>query len=203
VVANIDYISQPRTGKPLKFEYTSDMMEAELVDGIRRGDDMAFKRLFDQYYVSLSAFATEYVKSYDAGREVVQEVLLKIWNMRETWAPTGSLKTYLYRAVFNQALNYIKKEANRRRFEAQAAYESDARMLPADDYTQARELQRAIRDAVRMLPPKRQMIYVLHRQHGLPIKEIAVIMDISQKTVENQMGEALRFIRERLSGWSA
>jgi RNA polymerase sigma-70 factor (ECF subfamily) len=46
------------------------------------------------------------------------------------------------------------------------------------------------------------MIYILHRQHGLPIKEIAVIMDISPKTVENQMGEALRFIRERLSGYS-
>jgi RNA polymerase sigma-70 factor (ECF subfamily) len=186
----------------LTAEHPSDMMEPELVDRIRRGDTLAFKKLFDQYYVPLSAFATEYVKSYDAGREVVQEVMLKIWNMRETWTPTGSLKTYMYRAVFNQALNYIKKEANRRRFEAEAAYESDGGVLPADDFIHARELQRAIRDTVRMLPPKRQMIYILHRQHGLPIKEIAVIMDISPKTVENQMGEALRFIRERLSGYS-
>lgn len=183
-------------------EHHPDFAANELVEQIRAGDTYAFKKLFDQYYVPLSAFATEYVKSYDAGREVVQEVMVKVWNMRESWTPTGSLKTYMYRAVFNQALNHIKKESNRRRFESQAATQSDEKMHPTDDYTHARELQRAIRDTVRMLPPKRQMIYVLHRQHGLPIREIAAIMDISPKTVENQMGEALRFLRGKLSGFS-
>lgn len=173
--------------------------EAKHIQQIREGNTTAFKSLFDKYYVPLSAFASEYVRSYDAGREVVQEVFVKIWSTKEEWNPKGAIKPYLYKAVFNQALNYKKKEDTRKKYEAVASTDYEyVDENTIEDKIRIKELRIAIRDAVRQLPPKRQMVFVLHRQHGLAVKEIAQIMGITPKTVENQMTEALKFLRSKL-----
>lgn len=181
-------------GIPINLE-----QEKKHIEKIREGNTVAFKMLFDKYYVQLSAFASEYVRSYDAGREVVQEVFVKIWSTREDWNPKGSIKPYMYKAVYNQALNFKKKEETRKKYESAAS--ADYEYVDEDAIEskfRIKELRLALRDAVRQLPPKRQMVYVLHRQHGLSIKEISLIMGISPKTVENQMTEALRFLRTKL-----
>lgn len=176
-----------------------DEFDIRTVERIREGNPVAFKSLFEKYYVQLSAFASEYVRSYDAGREVVQEVFIKIWSAKEEWNPKGPIKPYLYKAVFNQAINFVKKENTRKRYEDAASSEFDTIDENTIENTiRVKELRLAIRDAVRQLPPKRHTIFILHRQHGLSIKEIAVIMSISPKTVENQMTEALRFLRSKL-----
>lgn len=174
-------------------------IEKKWVDGVRLGDALAFRSLFDRYYVQLSSFATEYVKSYDAGREVAQEVFIKIWSSKESFSIEGSLKSYLYRAVYHQALNYIEKETRRRNYEQQAAITEEESSEHADDRIIASEVRIAIREAVRQLPPKRNLVFVLHRQHGLSIKEVAQVLNVSPKTVENQMTEAMKFLRTKLN----
>lgn len=174
-------------------------IENRWIEGIRHGDPSAFKMVFDKYYIQLSTFASEYVKSYDAGREVAQEVFLKIWASREKLVVTGSLKSYLYKAVYHQSLNYIEKEKKRKQFEQQSVLEQDQSSDKTDDNLIANEVRLAIREAVRKLPPKRNLVFVLHRQHGLSIKEVAAVMNISPKTVENQMTEAMKFLREKLN----
>lgn len=174
-------------------------LESQWVEGIRNGDSAAFKSVFDRYYIQLATFATEYVKSFDAGREVAQEVFIKIWASREKFCVTGTLKPYLYRAVYHQALNYLEKEQRRRQYEQQAANESDVSSQSADDDILASEIRIAIREAVRQLPPKRNLVFVLHRQHGLSIKEVASVLNVSPKTVENQMTEAMKFLRIKLN----
>ncbi len=174
-------------------------IEKKWVEDVRQGDAMAFRSLFDRYYVQLSSFATEYVKSYDAGREVAQEVFIKIWSSKDSFSIEGSLKSYLYRAVYHQALNYIEKEARRRKYEQQAAIPEEESSEQADDRVIASEVRIAIREAVRLLPPKRNLVFVLHRQHGLSIKEVAQVLNVSPKTVENQMTEAMKFLRKRLN----
>lgn len=174
-------------------------IENRWIDAIRQGDSSAFKLVFDRYYIQLSTFASEYVKSFDAGREVAQEVFLKIWASREKLQITGSLKSYLYKAVYHQSLNYIDKEKKRRQYEQLAITEMDQSSEKADDHLIENEVRLAIREAVRKLPPKRNLVFVLHRQHGLSIKEVAAVMNISPKTVENQMTEAMKFLREKLN----
>lgn len=174
-------------------------LEKKWIEGVRNSDALSFRALFDRYYVQLSSFATEYVKSYDAGREVAQEVFIKIWASRESFSIDGSLKSYLYRAVYHQALNYIEKENKRRNYEQQAAIRSEESSEGADDRIIASEVRIAIREAVRQLPPKRNLVFVLHRQHGLSIKEVAQVLNVSPKTVENQMTEAMKFLRDKLN----
>ena len=192
----IEKQDQTHVLKPTPFNVEQ---EKNHIEQIREGNAMAFKTLFDKYYVPLSAFASEYVRSYDAGREVVQEVFVKIWSNKEEWNPKGSIKPYLYKSVYNQALNFKKKEDTRKKYESAAS--ADYEYVDEDaieSKIRIKELRIAIRDAVRLLPPKRHMVFVLHRQHGLSIKEIALIMGITPKTVENQMTEALKFLRTKL-----
>ena len=174
-------------------------IENRWIEGIRQGDSYAFKMDFDKYYIQLSTFSSEYVKSYDAGREVAQEVFLKIWASREKLVVTGSLKSYLYKSVYHQSLNYIEKEKKRKQYEQLAVIEQDQSSDKTDDNLIVSEVRLAIREAVRKLPPKRNLVFVLHRQHGLSVKEVAAVMNISPKTVENQMTEAMKFLREKLN----
>ncbi len=167
------------------------------VERIRDGDEQAFEELFHAFYPRLCAFAVTYVGSYDAARDVVQDVFLKIWKRRTRWRLHTSLKSYLYQAVRNQSLNHRKSE-QRRRDREQASRPGGA-ALAAEDEVLRKELGEAIWAAIDQLPPRRRRAFVLHRQHGLTYKEVAQVMGTQPKTVENQIGRALKFLRKELS----
>ncbi|MCC5925565.1 MAG: RNA polymerase sigma-70 factor [Bacteroidetes bacterium] len=180
----------------------AQLIESEWIEGIRAGDERAFRKLFDRFYTPLAVFAAEHVGSYDAGREITQEVFIKIWNKRADWNPAaGALKTYLYRAVYNQCLNYIKKETTRKKYEEESSQLVLAVSDPADDSTMEHELMAALDRAVKRLPKRRQAVFVLHRQHEMSVKEVAEVLDISPKTVENLMGLALKDLRMALENF--
>lgn len=172
----------------------------EWVARIREGDRAAFRDVFHTYYSPLCAFAASYVGSTDRARDVVQEVFLSLWERRAQWTLRGSLKAYLYQAVRNRALN-----ATRDRDTRQQAYAHHERRRngsvrrTAEDRTYYHQLEGAVDRAVDQLPPRRRMVFLLHRQHGLTYAEIAQTMQITRKTVENQMGRALKFLRRRLT----
>ena len=177
----------------------SEALEREHIDKIRQGDECAFKEIFLAYYPRLCALAADYLKSHDLGREVVQEVFLGIWERRRSWHPEGPLRPYLYRAVCNRSINHIKKHQTRR--EAASHYAKTAVISEnnVDHEFDLKELNKILWEAVAKLPKKRYLIFVLHRRHQLSYKEIAQSMDISVKTVENQMGQALKFLRKELT----
>jgi len=177
--------------------------EERCVEGIRSGDEDAFKEVFLQYFVPLSSLAADFVGSYDLGREIVQEVFLHIWERRVNWSPNGPLKPYLYQAVCNRAINHIKREKSRR--EAMERYYDDMISIAesgAENENDLREMTRAIWKVVNKLPRRRYLVFVMHKLHGLSYREIAFSMDISVKTVENQMGRALKFLREEMKSKS-
>lgn len=167
---------------------------------IRRGDRQAFKEMFYAYYPRLCAFAAEYVGSYNRARDVVQEVLLAIWERRREWEVHGSLKSYLYQAVRNRALNAVRRDDTRRRaYDTIKQNTASATDRTAEDQIHYHQLSEAVRHAVAQLPARRRMVFLLHRKHGFTYAEIGQIMDITSKTVENQMGRALKFLREQLT----
>ena len=175
--------------------------EVELIEKIKNGDKPAFKEIFEMYYDSLARFAYRHVQSRTLAEEVVQDVFLWIWENRERWQVNRSLKTYLFKAVRNKAIDYWRKQQTRHSYLDQYSTENEKNpsFIDLPDNANGDEFLNAARDAIEELPERRRMVYKLSRLEGLTYKEIAEVMEISPKTVETQMSRALDFLRKELS----
>jgi RNA polymerase sigma-70 factor (ECF subfamily) len=171
------------------------------VERIRAGDPAAFERLFLTYHASLCAFGYRYLGARDLAEEIVQEVFLFVWERRETWEVRSSVKSYLYTAVRNAALSYLRHErvVRHRQREAIALFETSS--AGADLEAAAAEIAAAVRRAVGRLPERCRLVFTLHREQGLTYAEIAQVLGISPRTVEVQMGRALKSLRRALADY--
>jgi len=174
--------------------------ERTWIDGVQNGDEEAFEQMFRAYYPQLCRFAAEYVDSPNRARDLVQDVFLRIWERRREWTLRRSLKAYLYRAVRNRALNEVRHQDTKHEVEADLEYRTDGRdRRTAVDAVHAGGLSAEVEEAIRALPERRRVAFLLHRRHGLTYREIARAMGITPKTVENQIGRALKALREKLA----
>ena len=173
--------------------------EEEWVEGIRRGDERAFEALFRAYCENLCTFALHQVRSPEVAEDLVHDLFCDLWDRRQRWNPQGPVKAYLYRATYNKALNWLKHRRVTKRWAAQAEREEQPPQEGPEDVRRRRELEQAMREAVEALPSRRRLVYRMARQQGMSYAEIAAALGISAKTVENQMGRALKLLRERLA----
>lgn len=182
---------------------TRDAGDRELVSRIHDGDEGAFAALFDEYVVPLCIFVLSYVQSRETAADVVHDVFLRIWQRRDELEIRDSVKAYLYRATRNRALNLIRRETLEQRWKDEAALESAAApassVLPVDESMDRDTLVAAVERVAAELPERCRMVFLLRWRDGLRHGEIAEVMGISPKTVENQMTRALRTLRERLA----
>ncbi len=171
------------------------------MERIRAGDPTAFERLFLTYHPGLCAFAYRYLGAPDLAEEIVQEVVLFIWERRETWDVRSSVKSYLYTAVRNAALSYLRHErvVRHRQTEARALFETSS--AGADFEAAAADAAAAVRRAIERLPERCRLVFTLHREQGLTYAEVAQVLGISPKTVEVQMGRALKSLRSALADY--
>jgi RNA polymerase sigma-70 factor (ECF subfamily) len=157
------------------------------------------ERLFEQFHGVLVAYAYGFLKSPEDAKEIVQDVFISVWNNRERLQLESDLKAYLYAATKNKCLNFIQKRKlptvslNIATADANTDYNPEAELEVA-------ELRAEIFDEVSKLPVKCREIFILSRQDGMSHKKIAQYLGISEKTVENQIGIALKRIRQRLYG---
>ena len=175
--------------------------EAAWVECIRAGDPAAFEALFHAYHAPLCAFAYRYLEARDLAEEIVQEIFLFVWERRETWEVRTSVKSYLFTAVRNAALSYLRHERVVRRREAETVERFDGPSAGADAEAAAAETLAAVQQAVSRLPERCRLVFTLHREQGLTYSEVAEVLGISPKTVETQMGRALRSLRKALAGF--
>ena len=180
--------------------------EAEWVRRIRRGDDAAFEALFLAYYERLVRFAYGFVKTRSAAEEVVQDLFLNVWARREQWAVHDTVRTYLYSATRNHALNRLRRGGLEQRWvesvvDADDTFAIIPRSAPANERVELAELDEAIRKAIDQLPPRARETFILSRQHNLSYEQIAEVMDVSVKTVQEQIWRTLRTLRVSLAGW--
>jgi len=174
--------------------------DRDLLDLLRSGDQGAFQQIFRSHYTRLVGLAGAMLRDTAAGEEIVQDVMLELWRRRETLVIETTLQAYLFRATRNRALNVLRHARVAQRAEPLMRAESPA-PARADDAVAEAEIQRALAAAVAALPDRCRETFELSRVHGLSYAEIARVMDISVKTVEAQMGKALRLLRERLAPW--
>lgn len=180
--------------------------DRELVERIRRGDPAAFELLFRSYYDQLCTFAEGYLRSFSEAEDLVDDVFLRVWERRADWKLSASVKSYLYGSVRNAVIDRLKHRRVVDRVHnlvgrehsvpgaGQAAPASDERLESAD-------LQVALQHAVDSLPERCRHTHLLRWRHGLTYAEIAEVMGVSIKTVENQLARALQLLRERLACW--
>ncbi len=132
--------------------------------------------------------------------EIAQEVMLELWRRRESLKLEQGFGAYLIRSTRNRALNYIRHQRIVARELAAATIE--ARESPGTDAeTLGVELERVVREAIDALPERSREVFLLSREQGLRYLEIAAVLEISVKTVEKRMGQALAELRERLQPW--
>lgn len=179
-----------------------DKADKRLAGAIRAGDEDAFEALFFKYYQPLWRFACGYVDSTAIAEDLVQDVYATIWEKREQLETVGNIRSYLYRAVKNQALDWRKHEAVIEKYEQQIdlqlydePYETGPSHAAREGFTEAAQ------NAIENLPDHTRHIYKMSRSEGFTYPEIAHILDISVKTVESHISRALRMLRKRLAAY--
>ena len=145
----------------------------------------------------MCGFAGKYIDDKDEAEEVVQEVFFNYWSKKETLDIIGALEAYLYRSVRNACLNHLKHMQVRTKFVEQASLQEEE--CSFSNSIEVLELQVKIEDSIDQLPSERKKIFKLSREEGLKYREIADQLGLSVKTVETQMGKALKFLRENLT----
>lgn len=153
-----------------------------------------FEQLFKSNHKRLCLLANRIVNDTSEAKDIVQEVFIKVWHHKDNLT-NESLDSYLYKATTNTALNYLEKGNKFEKLNSDLNYHCSSL---TDQTISVKELENYVLKALNKLPPKCRVIFALNRFEGLRYKEIAEHLDISIKTVENQMGKALQIMREEL-----
>lgn len=177
--------------------------DLQIVDKIKGHDQSAFEYVFRRFYKELCNFALMYLKVEQASEEVVQETFINIWEKRQKLTIQSSLKAYLYVAVKNRSINYLKSQASQvsKKSHSTSADDNPIHIEEAASIEKAMhnaELQEVLEQAVGALPKRCGEIFTLARIQGMSYQQVADKLDISKKTVEAQMGIAFKKLREFL-----
>lgn len=170
-------------------------MEHELLHKLKIGNEKAYHAVFHDYFSVLVAFANKYISDLDLAREIVQVVFVKLFEKRQSLEITTSLKSYLYKMVYNDCMNAIKSK--KISFEHYSRYALQMDLLTDfHDVIDQTEKELRIYKALEKLPPQCKLIIQQSRLEGRKNKEIAEELNISIRTVETQISKALKLLRE-------
>ena len=173
------------------------------LQAMRENDEpLAFNALFKRYYVMLSRHIFKLTQNSEAAEELTDDIMVDLWNKRQKLDIQLSLKSYLYKAATFKAYDHLRKKSR-------TPQQSDLDNIPdlgqkgtqnADDNLKTEEVSRQINAALDKLPPKCRMVFELSRFKDYTYKQIAKEMEISVKTVENQISKALKILRGEIYG---
>jgi RNA polymerase sigma-70 factor (ECF subfamily) len=172
--------------------------DQQLVQSLQKGNVAAFDSLFEGYSPKLYGFAFKYFRNEHDAEELVQEVFVKVWENRRALKSEHSFKSYLFTIALNQIRKYFNKRATSLRYLESFRNDpefSDNQALHENDYELALQQINLI---IEQMPPRRREIFVKSKLEGKSSKEIAAELNISAGTVDNQVSEALRFIRTQI-----
>ena len=169
-----------------------------MIKGLRSGQESAYEQLFKEFYKPLTVFANSYVKDLETGKEIVQDLFVHLYEKRKTLVITTSVKSYLYQSVRNRCLNHIKHQQVQKSHHDQMKPELDF-SDNLEDKIRETELEHMVSKVVDQLPPQCKKIFNMSRVSGLSNGEIAEQLEISKRTVETQISNALKILREKLN----
>lgn len=173
--------------------------EEDVLIFLSKGDEKAFKWIYDRYGKSVFRAAYRYLGSKDIAKDVVQEVFSALWHKRETFKEIRNLESYLV----TMAHRYTYKELKKWAYEATNNQEyASGLILSSDDsdhLVRNNECDLLLAESIDALPPQQKLVFQLSREEGLTHEAIAKQMNLSQGTVKNHIVRALQQLRENLS----
>jgi RNA polymerase sigma-70 factor (family 1) len=169
-----------------------------LVISIRNDSREAFKLLYNRYNKKIYYFSLRYLGNIEETEELVQSVFISIWEHRKSLDESMAVKSYIYRSAVNYIYNYLKKKAIRTRYIESELQKDEVLSNQTLDLVLFHDLEKSINLIVKELPPQQQKIFRLSRFEGLSHEKIAKQLDLSVRTVENQIHRALSIIKNKL-----
>lgn len=166
---------------------------------LKKGDRMAFNTLFRKYYPLLCAYCKRFLDIEDS-EEVVQDIMLGLWENREKQEIKTSLSHYLFKAVYHGALARISRKKLKHKADT-FFYKEMQEMFGDVDVYAIKELEKRIDKAIETLPPTYKQAFVMHRFHHMSYKEIAETFNVSAKTIDYRMQQALKQLRIELKDY--
>jgi len=178
--------------------FSMEFQDEQIALRLSKRDEAAFEQVFKTHYKNLHAYAFTILKDEDEAEEMVQQVFFKLWERSEHLSFSGPIAAYLYRAVHNESLNFIKHQKVKAGHQLHVAYSMKNKAEQASPKMIRKELENKFREALNELPEQCRTVFQLSRFEDMKYKEIADKLDISVKTVENHMGKALKLLRTKL-----
>jgi len=160
--------------------------------------ELAFKNLFNREYDNLCRYALTYMQDENLAEDIVQDTFVKIWEQKKELIETAEIKFYLITAVRNNCISALRKQKTQQFHYTDVTPEPDPEpfITTTQHYETANEQAKQIREALNKLPPKCKEIFLLIKMQGMSYKLTAETLGISIKTVENQMGKAIKIMRD-------
>lgn len=173
--------------------------DSDIIKKIQRGDKASFEKLFKEYYPSLCRYSFQYVKIKESAEEIVQDLFFNVWKNKAQLSIHSSLKAYLYKATYFNSMAFLRTENVR---SAHIEFlKGNKETSTRDGSLEHKELKTIIDATLRTLPERGRLIFTMSRFEGLKYKEIADRLSISVKTVEANMGKALKLFRNNLKDY--
>lgn len=174
------------------------LKEQQQLRKIQRGDIDSFEKLFHRFYPGLCGYAESLAGKREIAEEVVQDVFYNVWKNRETLRINRSWQSYLYRSVYNNSMMHLRKKRREHPMDIRNTPEHEVDTPDPSEQMQFNEVSELVSRTLEELPEKTREIFRLNRQEGLKYREIAERLSISIKTVEANMGKALKALRNSL-----
>lgn len=165
-------------------------------------DKALFEQLFKAHFAPLCNYAVQYVQDADSAKDIAQKVFINLWESRDSIDPQKSVQSYLYTSVRNRCLNYIRDHKKYRSQVLDLEIDNIEIAFEEDDPQEYSDLEAKVAQALQALPEKCRQVFELSRFKEMKYKEIALELDISEKTVEAHMSRALKTLREVLKDYS-
>jgi RNA polymerase sigma-70 factor (ECF subfamily) len=172
--------------------------EIELIVLIKEGDIRAFDEFYKRNWRVLYQTAYRSTSSQEDAKDLVQTVFISLWNCRQNLNPDVYTPSYLFRILKNNIINFYKQDSARRKRLEKLLYLDEANQYTNEDNLVAKELSIVIDGEIRELPRKMQEVFILSRQQHLSVNEISETLNITPRTVKNQLSNALKILRTKL-----
>ncbi len=186
------------TLRPVSISYTQ-LNNEELLCRVTEWEDYeAFENLFHRFYPMLCQHVYRFILCEHKAEEIVSDVFIKVWNNRHKLVLKSKVKSYLYTAVRNQAIDYLRKQVKERKINGEISHDYRSEYASPADLVISKETEHIVEAAIEALPPQGRRIFRMSRDKGLKYREIAEILDISIKTVETHMRRSLIFLRREV-----
>ena len=185
--------------KNMSMKHYHPTEDKHLLSAMQEGDKDAFNTLFRRYYPMLCAYCHRFVDLEDA-EEIVQDIMLWLWENRNIQIINISLSQYLFKAAYHRAINKITKDEVKHRADT-LFYKEMQEMLEDTDFYVIEELNKRIKTAISNLPSSYREAFTMHRFQNMSYKEIATTLNVSPKTVDYRIQQALKLSRAELKDY--